>query len=198
MICGWWNADNHLWCLFLSLCSFRGLIVELLFVLVGLDMHILFTRIFPKKMWESWVLLMFVFSLLCSLDTFPYAGTTTTCESLFMGVPCVTMAGSVHAHNVGVSLLNKVGEELFPHFNSVTIITVVFPGGVRNTVCLVCFFMFMRHAWFDILYQKKGSLWMYITKERGALDWVRARGYVGLLPWFGSGWSQLGFVLLCI
>uniref|UniRef100_A0A0E0AYX4 Probable UDP-N-acetylglucosamine--peptide N-acetylglucosaminyltransferase SPINDLY n=1 Tax=Oryza glumipatula TaxID=40148 RepID=A0A0E0AYX4_9ORYZ len=43
------------------------------------------------------------------LDTFPYAGTTTTCESLYMGVPCVTMAGSVHAHNVGVSLLTKVG-----------------------------------------------------------------------------------------
>jgi predicted O-linked N-acetylglucosamine transferase (SPINDLY family) len=45
----------------------------------------------------------------CSLDTFPYAGTTTTCESLYMGVPCVTMAGSVHAHNVGVSLLSNVG-----------------------------------------------------------------------------------------
>ncbi|XP_039124737.1 probable UDP-N-acetylglucosamine--peptide N-acetylglucosaminyltransferase SPINDLY [Dioscorea cayenensis subsp. rotundata] len=44
-----------------------------------------------------------------SLDTFPYAGTTTTCESLYMGVPCVTMAGVVHAHNVGVSLLTKVG-----------------------------------------------------------------------------------------
>ncbi|KAF5750537.1 UDP-N-acetylglucosamine--peptide N-acetylglucosaminyltransferase SPINDLY-like isoform X4 [Tripterygium wilfordii] len=44
-----------------------------------------------------------------SLDTFPYAGTTTTCESLYMGVPCVTMAGSLHAHNVGVSLLSKVG-----------------------------------------------------------------------------------------
>ncbi|XP_059646637.1 probable UDP-N-acetylglucosamine--peptide N-acetylglucosaminyltransferase SPINDLY [Cornus florida] len=44
-----------------------------------------------------------------SLDTFPYAGTTTTCESLYMGVPCVTMRGSVHAHNVGVSLLSKVG-----------------------------------------------------------------------------------------
>ncbi|KAG2683013.1 hypothetical protein I3760_10G012100 [Carya illinoinensis] len=44
-----------------------------------------------------------------SLDTFPYAGTTTTCESLYMGVPCITMAGSVHAHNVGVSLLGKVG-----------------------------------------------------------------------------------------
>uniref|UniRef100_A0A0C9RQE7 Probable UDP-N-acetylglucosamine--peptide N-acetylglucosaminyltransferase SPINDLY n=1 Tax=Wollemia nobilis TaxID=56998 RepID=A0A0C9RQE7_9CONI len=46
-----------------------------------------------------------------SLDTFPYAGTTTTCESLYMGVPCVTMAGSVHAHNVGVSLLHQVGLE---------------------------------------------------------------------------------------
>ncbi|CAA0818813.1 Probable UDP-N-acetylglucosamine--peptide N-acetylglucosaminyltransferase SPINDLY [Striga hermonthica] len=44
-----------------------------------------------------------------SLDTFPYAGTTTTCESLYMGVPCVTMGGSVHAHNVGVSLLETVG-----------------------------------------------------------------------------------------
>ncbi|KAG8376757.1 hypothetical protein BUALT_Bualt09G0097000 [Buddleja alternifolia] len=44
-----------------------------------------------------------------SLDTFPYAGTTTTCESLYMGVPCVTMEGSVHAHNVGVSLLKTVG-----------------------------------------------------------------------------------------
>ena len=52
------------------------------------------------------------FSFLClySLDTFPYAGTTTTCESLYMGVPCVTMAGAVHAHNVGVSLLSKVGK----------------------------------------------------------------------------------------
>lgn len=49
--------------------------------------------------------LLFVFSL----DTFPYAGTTTTCESLYMGVPCVAMRGSVHAHNVGVSLLKTVG-----------------------------------------------------------------------------------------
>ena len=44
-----------------------------------------------------------------SLDTFPYAGTTTTCESLYMGVPCVTLAGACHAHNVGVSLLTTVG-----------------------------------------------------------------------------------------
>eukprot|EP00897_Mesotaenium_endlicherianum_P006101 jgi/Mesen1/5519/ME000279S04732 len=45
----------------------------------------------------------------CSLDTFPYAGTTTTCESLYMGVPCVTMAGHIHAHNVGVTLLTQIG-----------------------------------------------------------------------------------------
>lgn len=47
-----------------------------------------------------------------SLDTFPYAGTTTTCESLYMGVPCVTMAGSTHAHNVGVTLLKQLGERV--------------------------------------------------------------------------------------
>lgn len=44
-----------------------------------------------------------------SLDPFPYAGTTTTTESLYMGVPCVTLAGNCHAHNVGVSLLHAVG-----------------------------------------------------------------------------------------
>lgn len=45
-----------------------------------------------------------------SLDTFPYAGTTTTCESLYMGVPCVTMAGGTHSHNVGVTLLKQLGK----------------------------------------------------------------------------------------
>lgn len=44
-----------------------------------------------------------------SLDTFPYAGTTTTCESLYMGVPCVTLKGACHAQNVGVSLMTTVG-----------------------------------------------------------------------------------------
>ena len=44
-----------------------------------------------------------------ALDTWPYAGTTTTCEAMHMGVPVVTLRGRTHAANVGVSLLGAVG-----------------------------------------------------------------------------------------
>jgi len=48
-----------------------------------------------------------------ALDTYPYNGTTTTCEAVWMGVPVVSMYGEDHRSRVGLSILSQMGLSSF-------------------------------------------------------------------------------------
>jgi protein O-GlcNAc transferase len=68
-----------------------------------------------------------------ALDTYPYHGTTTTCEALWMGVPVVTLAGPSHVSRVGVSLLSAVGLSQLIAFDSEQYIQIAVElAGDRN------------------------------------------------------------------
>ena len=63
-------------------------------------------KIFQQKKNEHWRTLQ---SFDIALDSFPYNGTTTTCDLLNLGIPIVTRSGNSHVSRTTGSILNTLG-----------------------------------------------------------------------------------------
>lgn len=59
-----------------------------------------------------------------ALDSFPYNGTTTSFEALWMGVPLISLYGELHASRVGLSILATIGLEDLAASTPVQCVTV--------------------------------------------------------------------------
>jgi FkbM family methyltransferase len=73
-----------------------------------------------------------------ALDTFPYNGTTTTCEALWMGVPVLSLAGDSHVSRVGASILSRLGlnEWIISSVDDYSNISEALANDTENIKCL--------------------------------------------------------------
>jgi protein O-GlcNAc transferase len=69
-----------------------------------------------------------------ALDPFPYNGTTTTCEAMWMGVPPISLIGDHHAARVGFDLLSQVGlsDHALPNVDAYVAKAVALAGDVAR------------------------------------------------------------------
>ena len=61
----------------------------------------------PRRPWNEYIARYLSASI--SLDPFPYAGGITSCDSMWMGVPVVTLAGNMPVRRGGVTILSQIG-----------------------------------------------------------------------------------------
>lgn len=84
-----------------------------------------------------------------ALDSFPYCGTTTTCQTLWMGVPVVTLAGKSLVSRAGVTMLASVGLE--------NCVAVDESDYVRKVIALAQDQAGLQHLRFDLRRRMKTS-----------------------------------------
>lgn len=111
------------------------------------------------------------------LDTFPFNGLTVTANALWMGVPCVTLAGNTSASRAGTALLSRVGLERFAVSNKEEFLeTAVFHARHPETLSAVRLSLRekMEKAWADsITYTREleshfRDMWFLRTGETPA------------------------------